>query len=462
MPRPTSTSSPAPTATAPLLPRLLGLALALGLAVLSGCSAFESKPTGRPVVLREEPDIRVRLKKNALSARVDGPARMIVRASTLVRAEAVQGPLTFRGTVNGMVMTDASGRERSFAPGTDVEILPREMTEAERRSSDGYKPGDALVLDGDTNPGFLVIHPKSDQGGVIDVIGVMPIEAYLPGVLSKELFATWPRQAFEAQAVAARTYALHERDRSRRLGELFDVESTTKDQVFGGLSSLPVAVEAARATRGMVVTESDSGYASRVLLRTYYSSTCGGEQTSARDIFPITGASNFNAAKPLQAQRREHFCQSSTRYRWLVTRSVDDLTLRLRAFGNQTGLSIRSIGRLKSVEGADPNVTGRPTRYIVTDDQGRTFRLSPEELRNAANFAGPGTTGLAPITAENRFNSGNVEITIAAGDARIAGKGFGHGVGMCQFCAKGMAEAGWDWPRMMRAFYPTSGTMKAY
>lgn len=426
---------------------------------LGGCSAFESKPTGKTVSFREEPDIRVRVKKNVLQTRIEGPSHMVVRPTTTVRAESVTGPLTFRGTVNGMVMTDVTGRQREFAPGTDVEVLPREMTEAERKSSDGYKPGDAIVVDGDTHPGFVLIHSKSSEGGVVDVIGVMPIETYIPGVISHELFSSWPRQTFECQAVAARSYALHERDRSRRVGEFFDVESNTSDQMFGGLSSLPVAVEATRSTRGIVVTEGTTGPASRVLLRTYYSSTCGGEQASAKDVFPTAGANAFNLAKPLQAQKRAHFCQGSNRYRWEVRRNDMEISKRIRAWGVNAGNPVKNMGRLTACKVTERNVTNRPVNYLLTDDRGQTFKIKAEELRNACNTA---ASGCPDLTRETRVNSGDLEMAFGASEIVINGKGFGHGVGMCQFCAKGMAEKGWDWPSMMKLFYPGAGTMKAY
>ncbi len=87
------------------------------------------------------------------------------------------------------------------------------------------------------------------------------------------------------------------------------------------------------------------------------------------------------------------------------------------------------------------------------------IKINAEELRNACNFT---TTGVIEITKETRVYSGNLEMSFASSEVIIGGKGFGHGVGMCQYCAKGMAEKGWDWPAMMKLFYPGAGTMKAY
>ena len=69
---------------------------------------------------------------------------------------------------------------------------------------------------------------------------------------------------------------------------------------------------------------------------------------------------------------------------------------------------------------------------------------------------------LPPITKENRVNSGDLEVEIWANQVRFHGRGWGHGVGMCQWCAKGMAEAGMDWHTMIVSFYPGVEIQKAY
>lgn len=207
------------------------------------------------------------------------------------------------------------------------------------------------------------------------------------------------------------------------------------------------------------MTEGTTGPAARVLLRTYYSSTCGGEQASAKDVFPTAGPNAFNLAKPLQAQKRQHFCQSAGRYRWEARRQASDLTRRIRAWGMNAGNPVKNIGNLTDCKALDRNVTNRPIRYQLTDDRGQVFKINAEELRNACNYPAPGAV---EITKETRVYSGDLEMSFAASEVIIVGKGFGHGVGMCQYCAKGMAEKGWDWPSMMKLFYPGAGTMKAY
>src|SRR5690606_21035761 len=147
-------------------------------------------------------------------------------------------------------------------------------------------------------------------------------ESYLPGVVAKELYQTWPLPTFQAQAVCARSYALHERGRARAAGRLFDVEATTQDQVFAGATDLPVAHSAVESTRGQVITYRGG------VLRAYYSSTSGGRAASAADTWPTGPGFEFNQAFPLQAAPRQYFDQASPAYRWTRDLGLERLSLR--------------------------------------------------------------------------------------------------------------------------------------
>ncbi len=403
---------------------------------------------------RKEPEIRVRVQKAAHDSTVAGPVRFVARpapgARTSRRAAAMPGPLKVSSGDKGVSVVDSAGAVHDFGFGADVEILVSDGT------PDGASeaPSESIMLDGKAYPGYVTIHPKwSEDAKSFDVCISMPVEAYLPGVLSKELYKDWPRQTFEAQAVAARTYALFERQRARSEGKPSDVEDTTADQVFGGTSNLTVAVEAVRATRGLVLTDNGK------LIRAYFSSQCGGRPASAEEAWPVKRGQDFNKAGPLQAKQRQIYCQRSPLYRWTTTRTADDLNKRLRAWGRGKNNELASFSRLRGVEVKDRNAAGRPDGYILRDENGREYRVTAEELREACNWPVP---GLAPITRENRLNSGDVEVTVFANEVRFAGRGFGHGVGLCQWCAKGMAETGMDWRSMVEQFYPGAEVRRLY
>jgi len=163
-----------------------------------------------------------------------------------------------------------------------------------------------------------------------------------------------------------RSYALHERERARKMDRHYDVVSTTQDQVYAGATELDVAHQATRTTRGLVL--SDRGE----LLRAYYSSTCGGRPASAADTFPTGAAYRFNKARPIQAQKRAHFCGDSPRYRWSVTRDADELTARVKQFARERSRpDLATIATIGSIRVLTENKAGRPAIYRLVDVNGK-------------------------------------------------------------------------------------------
>ena len=117
------------------------------------------------------------------------------------------------------------------------------------------------------------------------------------------------------------------------------------------------------------------------------------------------------------------------------------------------------IPSLRSARVAATNDTGRPTRSLLTATTGENFSIAAEELRRALNQDVP---GVANVTRENRVNSGDMDITFVGDVATIRGRGFGHGVGMCQWSAKEMAERGADFRTILTRFYPGARVDRAY
>ncbi|CAG0994666.1 hypothetical protein PHYC_02489 [Phycisphaerales bacterium] len=440
---------------------------ALGLAIigLASCNAFrglkddiKSATTPKPVdtsavgkfAFSGEPEVRIRIAAGVTKRDISGPRELVVRPVAGGKGEptVVKSPLTVTSSDLGVVVTHAAGRTE-FPFGADIEIGPTRM------GADGSAQGaESLKIGQVRYPGFVTIRPRwSTMPSAFDAIVTMPVESYLPGVLTHELWKDWPRQTYEAQAIAARTYALHERSRARAEARTFDVEDTTNDQVYGGSTAAYVPNEAARSTRGLVLVSDNR------LLRAYYSSTCGGRPASAAAVWRTDAGYEFNTAAPLQGQPRAHFCQPSKHYRWEVTRSDDDVGRRLRAWGTQNENPVRDISRLRAVDTEDSNAAERPNRFKLTDDRGRTFDLTAEELRVALNHPVP---GLAPVTMENNIKSGDLIAEVWANQVKFRGRGWGHGVGMCQWCAKGMADQGMDWASMLKDFYPGAEVVKAY
>lgn len=397
-----------------------------------------------------EPDIRIRVDRDATTTELSGPSQLVARpvgggGGGASATALLNTPVKVLSGPTGVETVDAGGRKRTWGAGVDLEFL---ASQSPTFSAESIKVGAS------TYPGFVTVKPRwNDAPARFDVIVSMPIETYLPGVLMHELFKDWPRQTFEAQAVAARTYALHERARARREGKGWDVEDSTDDQVYGGTTPSIVSTEAARATRGRVLTS--DGY----LLRAYYSSCCGGRPASAEEAWPANESNGFNRLEPVQGKTRPYFCQASPLYRWQVTRPVDDVSRRLRAWGRSNNNDVQRVARVREIVAKDRNDAGRVNVFRVSDSSGGSYSLAAESLRQALNTPSGELPG---ITRETRIHSADFDAEFFADRVRFSGRGFGHGVGMCQWCACGMAKAGWDWNTMIKTFYPGVEVQKAY
>ena len=423
--------------------------------------------TGTPVALAtKEPQIRVRIRTRVVTAVIAAPQTISVRAEgTALGAQILRAPISLAIGSKGLITTDGEGNIREWGPSVDLE-LQAAAGDADRAS---------MVVDGVAFPGRLTVRGKWREAGKgFDVISALPMETYIAGVLQKELYDGWPRQSYEAQAIAARSYATHERARARSSARQYDVESSTLDQAYGGMPTRTVALEAARATRGMVLMDESGGSVGGVL-RAYYSSCCGGRSATAAAIWPTGPGFEFNRATPLQGGARAFACDRAPVFAWEVVRKNDELVRRIKAWGREVGKRLGNLDRIRSIQATERNAAGRPNIYTIIDVRNQTFRLSAEEMRLACNKGDAGAPGtgagaLADLRTGPEFvRSNDLEFTVATpgsgtggGEVRIKGRGFGHGVGMCQYCAKGFAERGQDAPTMLRAFYPGSRVVKSY
>lgn len=446
----------------------------------------------RVAVVGPEPEMRVRVltaTERVVIGGGGGGANLRVMVGEAGkgggRESLIHGPVVVRRTAGGWALTAQVG-------GAAVAEFPQAVAVA---FATGVADGE-ITINGSAYPGRVWLVPRSEVSErAFDAIEHVPLEEYLPGVVAKEMFTGWPLAAYQVQAVCARTYALHERVRTlnsaRRAS--FDVESNERDQAYAGATRNRAATEAVRSTRGWVLADGDR------LLRAYYSSTCGGRTAAAAETWPTGPGFEFNLAGPIQANAREWACQNAPLYRWTVKRDRAELVQRLRAFGDRFQVQVRQIGDLWAIEPMAAYPSGRPSAYKVIEPGGRWFRLSGEQMRLALNQSVPSyqpraainvgpavaaptigigaegdadLVGPAPATVEmvpdidrrSRVASSDLEVTGPKGAAAvtISGRGFGHGVGMCQYCTKAFADRGEDWRTIVGRFYPGARLLAAY
>lgn len=280
-----------------------------------------------------------------------------------------------------------------------------------------------------------------NRGGRLTIVNNLDIEQYLPGVLAGELPAKFHPEAFRAQAVAARTYALYQKFVHPRSD--FDVQSTTASQMyvgFGGNTPLEArALEAVRATQGRVLTWS-SPTGERIFC-TYFSSTCGGETSNVSNLQPVA------SIPPLAGGVRCTSCTHGPRYRWdTVVFTRQQVTQKLRAAHPQ---AFAGMGTIERIEPAEVTPAGRVTWLRLYDAGGEAVRMRAAKFRLAMD---PGVLRSTWFTIQ----------PTADGFAFCNGRGFGHGVGMCQYGADGLGQAGWNWRQILAHYYPGSHITKAY
>jgi stage II sporulation protein D len=253
--------------------------------------------------------------------------------------------------------------------------------------------------------------------GALLAVAVEPFEAYVAAVVSREAAPRFHPEALASMAVAARTYAAGAAAKPR--DPAYDVVATMEDQVFDGMDGVAAVFrEAADRTRGVVMRFRG------VPAQTVYHSTCGGRTEDA--------VSAWGKDVPyLRAQPCDD-CADSPVYRWQYRMPQAEVRRVANALGVPPGKDLRI-----AVTGRTP--TGRASRVRISSG-GVSRELRAVEFRKVSGYA--------------KVRSLKMEIAPVAGGLRIKGEGWGHGVGLCQFGANGMARRGADFREILARYYP--------
>ena len=307
---------------------------------------------------------------------------------------------------------------------------------------EGIEPLEVTFGDGSRRRyrGYLRYVRRPDgSGGLVNVVDV---EDYLIGVVSAELSLAFSDETFRAQAIASRTFVLYQTQR-KTARDQWDVKATESSQVYVGLaraSKVPQAARAVHATRGVVCTW-DAPEGERIFCA-YFSSQCGGTSQ------PVDVVKPTERIPPLAGGVACAFCRSSPRGRWGPvrldkTRVTDRLRERYPRFA--------SIGPIDRIEVTPSPQADRPARFRLFDREGGSIRLRPEDFRLSVD-----PTGRKIRSTWFRLDD--------EGEAFVLndGRGFGHGIGLCQHGAEGMAREGMTAGHILAHYYPESKLARAY
>ncbi len=409
----------------------LALAWAAAL-VVSGCVGRADQTRNRPntisppVVVR---DVRVLLASgsDATRVRING-AFVIVDASGTVVAHDHTSEWLLVQTADGVRVgkRSISGQEATLKP------APGGTFELSKRTEKGWSPARRY-------PGFLTI--RRQRSGKLQAVNYVNLDTYVAGVLNRELYPDFHQEAYRAQAVAARTYALYiMAQRGRRA---FDVTATESSQVYGGLAegrSASKAVEAAQHTRGIICTWT-APQGERIFC-TYYSSACGGKSQDVADCKPRP------SIKPLSGGVVCNYCKiaKGNVYRWGPV-TIEKAKIRSRLIARYSNL--KSMSTIKSIEETSRTRHGRPGRIRISDVNGLSHELRAEDFRL--------TVGSRIMRSTDcRLTDNGSTITLSKG------QGFGHGMGLCQWGTQGQALQGRSAAEILKFYYPGMHLTRAY
>jgi stage II sporulation protein D len=297
-----------------------------------------------------------------------------------------------------------------------------------------------------------------DRRGSMAVVNAVPENKLLAGLIPAEIFPSAPEEALKAQAVAARGELLSKIG-TRHIGDPYRLCAQTHCQVYSGAGhETPRTTAAVEATRGEVLFEASEDLADPV-----YSASCGGHTENNENAWPempplaslrghrdapkdkgdpfAGGVTDANVAafitRPPAAYCGRAKLGAGDRFRWTVTRSKDELEKLLGKY---------RLGPVQAIEVLERGVSGRARSVRVIG--GTRSEVIRGELRIRQAFG--------------NLRSSLFVVEVRDGSAVFRGAGFGHGVGMCQTGAIGMAETGKNYKEILRHYYPGTTVRKLW
>jgi stage II sporulation protein D (peptidoglycan lytic transglycosylase) len=291
----------------------------------------------------------------------------------------------------------------------------------------------------------IFINPR----GRLTLATRLSLENYLAGVVPGEIGALAEDllEAGRAQAIAARSYTLFYR--GRRAAEGFDLYATVEDQVYGS-----VEAERPLATRCVASTSGEVALSDGQPIRANYCSTCGGITAEVWEAWPA-------AALPYLVSHRDgdgteggtaDYCGASPHYRWREEWTAAEFVADLARYAPRAGVSLPrgGLGRLVDVRVVSRSRSGRVWRLSVETSAGETIVPAwslRQVLRRPGNPVAILRSTLFKVDVRRDARTGRALAVV------VSGAGSGHGVGLCQTGALGMARGGRKAEDIIRHYY---------
>jgi stage II sporulation protein D len=374
---------------------------------------------------------------------------MPVRAVTAVAILSVLGfgacvSLSSPGSGNGNVPVVRGG----YKSGRD-QIVRIALATAAPASPEGVRANGSLVIRPEGDSPFVVWNGKRYRGELVItptdsgalVVNRLSMDDYLRGVVPLEIGNRTAAEfaAVQAQAVAARTYAYKHLNE----GRAFDMYSTVQDQVYGGVDAeKPQADSAIMTTADVVVL-----YAGQPITTPYHS-TCGGSTAGVSEVWYDQPDQPYLRPVSDKIPGSDHYyCDPSPRFSW--TQSFDGPGLRAvmeKYLAVYTKAPKTGVGRIIDIREQGRTPSGRVAALLVQTDSG-TYTLRANDIRFVLRDPKGAILNSTYFTFMKESNGTEVS------GLDISGRGYGHGIGMCQWGAIGRARAGQNYRTILETYY---------
>ena len=294
-----------------------------------------------------------------------------------------------------------------------------------------------------TDNSYIKFNDKSYKGSIklttsddiIEIVNYIELEDYLKGVISKEMplgVGTENLEALKALTICARTYAALRMLEGKSIYDIFD---DTRDQMYGGKDAeSPLSDRAVKETSGMILS-----YANEPAV-VFYSSTCGGHTAAVHNVFTNKEYPYLEGV----VDGNEPYCTISSRYMWeeiyskdiLIDRLVDAALIKDDSYKFEE-INVNSrfdCGRVDELE------------FLLEDMDGEeiSVKIYGNDIRGVLK-TGEGKSDLWSTLFDTEKDGDRIIIN---------GKGFGHGVGLCQWGAIHLSKEGWNYEDILEHYFP--------
>ncbi|KPL04992.1 MAG: hypothetical protein AMJ73_03060 [candidate division Zixibacteria bacterium SM1_73] len=416
---------------------LCGISLALLLLFLAGCAEMPvyreevfypkiKQPAVTVKLLETDEDVVISPQESfAIRCFHQRGDRSVYYASASIQIRASENGIILSQWTQGQIETNLN--KVSFFPQND----------------DSY-----LFLNGKPYRGALEVIMGWKNPVSLLTLNVVWVEDYLKGVVPAEIGKLGEEEieALKAQAIAARTYSLSRLGQYKESG--YDLEASVIDQVYDGVDGEDSTInEAIERTAGEVITYQGK------LINAYYHANSGGRTEYIENVW------GRQDAPYLISVEDNEFCSWAKNYSWEEIWGKEDLERNISTHLDTLGLLPQEgFGELINLVVKERSSSGRIQILEVAADSG-TYRIYKDKIRWALRRGSdpdlilPST--LFDLEIERGFDDSIISVT-------ARGYGNGHGVGMCQTGAIGMAREGYSYKDILTHYYSGVNIIKSY